>query len=88
MVSFTQYLFGHYQKERRHLRIISAVGVTCPSFMVTLTLMIRHERTDADYILKYENTGPSKTALIEVVNQTPAKTNDLREIVLKGKIVR
>ena len=53
--------------------------------LITITASIRHERTEADFILKYENFGPGKMALERLISQTPAQLNDLREIVLKGK---
>ncbi len=53
--------------------------------LITMTASIKHERTDADFILKYENFGPGKMALERLISQTPAQLNDLREIVLKGK---
>ena len=54
-------------------------------FMSTITVTIHRERTDADFILQHENSGPSRMALERLVNQTPAQLKDLRKVVLKGK---
>lgn len=72
-------------KVKRELRIISAAGITALMILITMTANIKHERTEADFILKHENSGPARMALKQLIGQTPAQLNDLREIVLKGK---
>jgi hypothetical protein len=72
-------------KVKRGLRIISAAGITGLLILITMTTNIKHERTEADFILKYENSWPSIMALKQLIEKTPAQLNDLREIALKGK---
>jgi hypothetical protein len=50
-----------------------------------MTATIQNMRTEADFILKYENSGPATTALKRLTGQTPGQLNHLREIALKGK---
>ena len=71
-------------KEKRSLRVVSAIGISCLTFLITVSANIHRERTDADFILKYENSGPGKTLCKRLAHQTPAKLKDLREVVLKG----
>ena len=70
---------------KKELRIISAVGITALMILISMTANIKHERTEADFILRHENLGPARTALKKLIGQTPAPLSDLREIVLKGK---
>lgn len=70
---------------KRGLRIISAAGIAGLLILITMTAHIKHERTEADFILKHENSWPAKMALKQLIEQTPAQLNDLREIALKGK---
>ena len=72
-------------KEDKFLWILNSAGIAGLMILITMTASIKHERTDADFILKYENFGPGKMALERLISQTPAQLNDLREIVLKGK---
>jgi hypothetical protein len=71
-------------KVKRGLRIISAAGIAGLLILITMTANIKHERTEADFILKHENSGPAIMALKQLIEQTPAQLNDLREIALKG----
>jgi hypothetical protein len=71
-------------KVKRGLRIISAAGIAGLLILITITTNIKHERTEADFILKHENSGPAIMALKQLIEQTPAQLNDLREIALKG----
>lgn len=73
------------KKEKRNLRILSGAGIVCLMFMISITVIIHRERTDADFILKYENSGPGRMVLKGLVNQTPPKIKDLRKVVLKGQ---
>ncbi|MGD8543185.1 MAG: hypothetical protein PVI39_12900 [Desulfobacteraceae bacterium] len=73
---------------KRGLRIISAAGIAGLLILITMTVNIKHERTEADFILKNENSWPAKMALNRLIEQTPAQLNDLREIALKGKNTR
>lgn len=72
-------------RAKRELRIISAGGITALVILITMTANIKHERTEADFILRHENSGPARTALKQLIGQTPGQLNDLRGIVLKGK---
>jgi hypothetical protein len=72
-------------KVKRGLRIINAAGIAGLLILITTTANIKHERTEADFILKHENSGPAIMALKQLIEQTPAQLNDLREIALKGK---
>ena len=72
-------------KVKRDLRIISGAGIAGLMILITMTANIKHERTEADFILKHENSGPARMSLNQLIGQTPAQLNDLREIVLKGK---
>lgn len=72
-------------KVKRGLRIINAAGIAGLIVLITMTANIKHERTEADFILKHENSGPAKMALKQLIEQTPAQLNDLREIALKAK---
>jgi len=67
------------------LRIISAAGIACLLILITITTNIKHERTEADFILKHENSGPAIMALKRLIERTSSQLNDLREIALKGK---
>ena len=72
-------------KVKRDLRIIGAAGVAGLLILITMTAHIKHGRTEADFILKHENSGPATMALNRLIERTPAPLNDLREIALKGK---
>ena len=72
-------------KVKRELRVISAAGITALMILIAMTANIKHERTEADFILKHENSGPARMALKQLIGKTPAQLNDLREVVLKGK---
>jgi hypothetical protein len=72
-------------KVKTGLRIIGASGIAGLMILITMTASIKHERTEADFILKHENSGPATMALKRLIEQTPAQLNDLREIALKGK---
>ena len=71
-------------KEKRHLRVVSAIGISCLTFLIAISANINRERTDADFILKYENSGPGEMLCKRLALQTPAKLKDLREVALKG----
>jgi len=71
-------------KEKRNLRVVSAVGISCLTFLITISANIHRERTDADFILKYENSGLGEMFCKRLADQTPVKLKDLRKIVLKG----
>lgn len=75
-------------KVKRDLRIIGAAGVAGLMILITMTAHIKHGRTEADFILKHENSGPATMALNRQIERTPAPLNDLREIALKGKNTR
>ena len=72
-------------KVKRGLRIINAAGIAGLLILITMTANIKHERTEADFILKHEYSGPAIMALKQLIEQTPAQLNDLREIALKGE---
>ena len=86
ILSFKVFLLNKsiHRKEKRNLRILSVTGIACLTFMITVTVNIHRERTDADFILKYENSGPGRMVCKRLVHQTPAQLKDLREVVLKG----
>jgi hypothetical protein len=73
------------KKEKRNLKILSVAGIACLSFLIAVTVNIRRERTDADFILKYEYSGPAKMACERLVYNAPAQLNEIREIVSKAK---
>jgi hypothetical protein len=72
-------------KVKTGLRIIGAAGIAVLMILITMTVNIKHERTEADFILKHENSWPATMALKQLIEQTPAQLDDLREIALKGK---
>ena len=76
---------SYNNKVKKELRIISAAGITAFISLIIMTAIIQNIRTEADFILKYENSGPAKMALKRLTGQTPGQLNHLREIVLKGK---
>ena len=73
------------KKEKRNLKILSLAGIACLSFLIAITVNIRRERTDADFILKYEYSGPAKMACNRLVLNAPAQLNEIREIISKAK---
>lgn len=72
-------------KGKRNLRVISAIGIFCLTFLIAISGNIHRDRTEADFILKHENSGPSKMFCERLAHATPPRLKDLREIVLKGK---
>jgi hypothetical protein len=74
-----------YGREKHNLKIISAVGIACLTGMIITTAIMRHVRTDADFILKYEYSYQGESVLNKLLYQRSSKLNELREIVRRGK---
>jgi hypothetical protein len=71
-------------KGKRNLRVISAVGISCLTYLIVVSANIQRERTEADFILKHENSGPSEMFCKRLAHATPPRLKDLREVVLRS----
>jgi len=72
-------------KGKRNLRVISAIGISCFTYLILMSANINRDRTEADFILEHENSGPSEMFCKRLAYANPPRLIDLREIVLKGK---
>jgi hypothetical protein len=70
---------------KRNLRVISAIGISCLTFLIVVSANIHRERTEAAFIIKYEDYGLSEMFCERLAHATPPRLKDLREIVLKVK---
>ena len=73
------------RKVKRDLKVIGAVGLAGLAFM-TVTMQIQlHNRSEAAFILKWENTFQSQKLLEGLAQATPPKLNQLREVIRHAK---
>jgi hypothetical protein len=63
---------------KKGLRIINAAGIAGIIILITMTANIKHERTEADFILKHEYSGPAIMALNRLIERSPTQLYDLR----------